>query len=413
MTKVRGEELNLYDQIIYNVTIVDVSAGITVPKQTLVISGGRIEEIITGGDSFSVPMIDASGLFVTPGLIDSHVHVFFNGSPDPLRTYLRNDREENLRIGTQNATLAIKAGITSMRDLGGPLDLLSILQESIERGKTLGPHIIHSGAPLTRPGGHCHFFGGEVSSIKEAQTLIEKQAMEGAQVVKLMASGGGMTAGTRPHEADLSLELMNAAREVAHSNGMTITAHCHATEAIQRSIEAQLDMIEHVGFLEPTGRVRYDEETAIRIRRKGIVVCPTAANGLRTARLFRKQGSAHTLEDIAAVERLEARISFTRMFHDLGLKIIGGSDCGDTVTPFNTLIEEIEAFISVGFSNAEALRSVTTESAKYLQLAQTGDVKAGYQADLILLRSNPLLDIGSLRHPVLVLKSGEIVHDAR
>jgi imidazolonepropionase-like amidohydrolase len=347
-----------------------------------------------------------------PGLIDAHVHFFFDCSADPVRAFLASDDDTRLQTAASNAAVGLAAGITTMRDLGAPRNLMEYFFRQVQRGEVKGPHIISSGAPLTRQGGHCHFFGGEVTTAQDVQRTVEQHIASGCQCVKIMASGGGMTAGTRPSEADFPLELMRLAREVAHAHGVPITAHCHATESIRRSIDAGLDSIEHVSFLEPDGRPRFDEDLAIRLRDAGVAVCPNVANGLRAANVFRTFGTYHE-GDPTVIERLEARRGFTKEFHRLGLTILGGSDCGTNDTPFDVLIDEVQAFKSVGFTNAEALRSVTSECAHNLWLPRTGEVKVGYDADLIFLDTNPLDDLAALRQLAIVMKSGEVVHDFR
>src|SRR5262249_17310459 len=154
---------------------------------------------------------------------------------------------------------------------------------------------------------------------------------------------------------------------------------------------------EHVSFTEPPGRYRYDEEITKRIRDRGIIVSPTVEGALRTARRFRQSGKAHNPGDLAAVERLEGRLTHTAHFHRPGMKIIGGTDCGATDTPFDPLVDEILAYTRAGLSNAEALRTVTSNSATFVKLPRLGEVKEGYRADLILVEGDPLADLNALR----------------
>jgi imidazolonepropionase-like amidohydrolase len=252
-----------------------------------------------------------------------------------------------------------------------------------------------------------------VATVEDVRRLVEWHLGQGAGFVKLMASGGGLTPGTVPHEADLPLELMRAAAELAHAHGVQITAHCHATESITRALDAGLDMIEHVSFTEPPGRYRYDEDITRRIRDRGVVVSPTVYCALRTARHFRESGVVHNANDLAAVERLEGRLTNTAHFHRLGLKIIGGTDCGATDTPFDSLVDELVTYTQAGLSNAEALRTVTSDSAAYMNLPRLGEVKVGHQADLVLTAANPLEDLNALRQPLMVFKSGRLVHESQ
>ena len=247
--------------------------------------------------------------------------------------------------------------------------------------------------------------------MEEVRRLSTEHLEQGAGFVKLMASGGGMTPGTVPHEADLPLQLMQAAAEVARAHGVHITAHCHATESIERAIDAGLDMIEHVNFVEPPGRYRYDEDIARHIRDQDMVVSPTVYSALQTARRFRASGKAHNPGDVAALERLEGRLTNTAHFHALGAKIIGGTDAGATDTPFDSLIDELLSYTRAGLSSAEALQTATSHSAVFMNLPRVGEIKEGYRADLTLLGGNPFEDLNVLRTPLQVFKSGQLVYE--
>ncbi len=408
------EEMDrLSDLTLRNVTVVDVRSGETHARQDVVIRGGNIVAILSDVPASNVPSIDATGLFVIPGLIDAHVHFFFDAGSSPLAVYQGSAVEARMAVAFRNAEIALSAGITTMRDLGAPPDLMAAFLSAMRVPTARGPHVVSSGAPLTRPKGHCYFFGGEVENADQVRDLIERQASQGARNVKVMGSGGGMTAGTRPTEADFSAELMVVARETAEANGMTITAHCHATEAIQRAVRSGIGCIEHVSFMEPSGHPRFDETTAIEMKKRGVVASPTIASGLRAARHFRSQGQGYHADDIGALERLEARAVIAARMHDMGVQLIAGSDAGSDDTPFTVLIEEVEALSEAGLSNAEALAAATCNSAMTLGLERVGEVKAGYAADLVLLSADPLADLGALRTPEMVIRSGVVAIDAR
>jgi imidazolonepropionase-like amidohydrolase len=396
---------------IRNAHLVDVAGGQILSGQSVILQDGKIHQITETVPKTRGETLDATGLYLCPGLIDCHVHFFWDAGPDPRGTYLGSDDKARMALAQHNARIALAAGITTMRDLAAPAPLMFEFQRQVERGQVPGPHIISCGYALMRPKGHCHFMGGgEVSTVEEVYRLSEAQLAQGAGFVKLMASGGGLTPGTVPHEADLPLELMRAAAEVAHAHGVQITAHCHATESIERAVDAGLDMIEHANFVEPPGRYRYDEDIAKHIRDQGIVVSPTAYGALQTARRFRQTGDAHNPNDVAAVERLEGRVINTAHFHRLGMKIIAGTDCGATNSPFDCLIDELLTYTQAGLSNGEALQSATSRSAEYLALPERGQIKEGYWADLTLLQGNPLEDLNRLRTPLKVFKSGQLVH---
>ena len=164
--------------------------------------------------------------------------------------------------------------------------------------------MLSAGSPLTRPQGHCHFFGVEVASPAEAERAIEEQALVGASFVKLIASGGGLTPGTSPAEADLPPEIMRRAVQAARANDMLISAHCHAVESIVRALDTGVDIIEHASFTTQSGP-RFDPKLAARMNDQGTVVSPTVISGLRIAQYIREAGPQHG-QDQQAVERLEA-----------------------------------------------------------------------------------------------------------
>lgn len=396
---------------IKNVNVVDVAKGAVLARRAVVINGERIEAVDDAGTDVPPPASDGAGLYLCPGLIDCHVHFFLDGGESPGRTFVESDDEGKMQVARRNARVAIEAGITTMRDCGAPAAAMLQFRQELADEHAVGPHIVCCGHPLMRPRGHCHFLGGAVSTENDVTRLIEGQLKKGANFVKLIASGGGLTPGTKPHEAELDLSLMKTAVEVAHANGVHVTAHCHATESMNRAVEAGLDMIEHASFVEQVG-YRYDEQLAVRMRDRGIVVSPTVFGALRTAKHFRETGQLDNPEDFAAVERLEGRLINTRHFHRLGVSLIGGSDCGGSNhTPFDSMVEEMLAYTRADLSNVEVLRAVTSDSARFMRLTGVGEVKRGYRADLVLIRSNPLEDLNALRDPVKVFKAGRLVHE--
>ncbi len=399
---------------IENVTVVDVAAGTLLHDRVVHLRGEHIvtsEPAPSGPTDVTGESIDGTGLFLCPGLIDSHVHFFLDAGSDPRSTYLEANDKKRMEWARSNARKAIDAGITTMRDTGAPAPLMFDLIEEIEQGEIVAPHIIACGYALMRPKGHCHFFGGEVADLGQLRDRLEWLLSKGAGFVKLMASGGGLTPGTVPHEADLPFELMREAADFAHSNRLTTTAHCHATESIERAIVAGLPMIEHATMVEPPGVYRYNEEIARRIKDAGIIVGPTVFSALQTAQRFREKGVSHNPSDLAAVERLEGRLTNTGHFYQLGIDMMAGTDCGCTDTPFDSLVDELLTYERAGIPVPEVVAMATCGNAGLLRMGAVGEIKPGYRADLILLSVNPLESLEALRHPQRVFKSGKLVHD--
>lgn len=392
---------------IANVRVVDVSAGMASEPTNVFASDGNIADISSRLPANARVLLEGNGRWLAPGLIDGHVHLFLAADAHPLATFLATNDDAKFETARRNAETAIRAGITTVRDCGGPSALVRAFRRGPARGDD-SPHLIASGSPLTRPNGHCHFMGIPVESMGDVRAAAERLFSDENEFIKIMASGGGLTPGTRPADADFPYKLMCEAVAVAHANGKSVAAHCHATQSIRHAIGAGVDVIEHASFVDSDGKHRFMRPICEQIRDRGIAICPTVAGALRSADAFATDGPINTL-DTGAVARLRGRMTNAEHFYRLGVKLVAGTDCGITRTPFDSLVDELLAHERVGMSTAEALRSATSGSAEILQLGKVGQVRVGYRADLILLANNPLRDLEALRRPEAVMKSGRIV----
>lgn len=395
------------DGWITNVRLVDVDAGTSTEPGHVGLADGAIADISLRRPQNACVLLDGQGRWLAPGMIDGHVHLFLAADAQPLATFLASSDEEKLATAARNAATAIRAGITTVRDCGGPSALVHAFRRGPARSDS-SPHMIASGSPLTRPNGHCHFMGIPVTSAAEVRAAIQQLFAEKNEFVKIMASGGGLTPGTRPSDADFPYELMCEAVAVAHSYGGIVAAHCHATESIRRAVEAGVDVIEHASFIDADGQHRFVPSICEQVRDHGIAICPTVAGALRSAEAFEENGAPNLL-DVGAVARLRARLTNAAHFYKLGVKLVAGTDCGITRTPFDSLVDELLALRQSGMSTAEALRSATSDSARILRLDKVGEIRVGYRADLILLSHDPLHDLEVLRAPEAVWKSGHLV----
>jgi len=398
--------------LIVNANLVDVAAGAVREKAAVLIRDGRIEATGRSLPNTGENEIDAAGAYVCPGLIDGHVHLFLNAGSSPRTAFLSSDDEALMRTAETNAALALRSGITTVRDCGGPAQLVFRFAEMVRRGELPGPRILAAGSPLTRPKGHCHFFGVEVASPEDARRAVDRQVAMGAALIKLMASGGGLTPGTDPAEADLPPAVMREAVAAAHSSGVQVCAHCHAAESISRALDAGVDTIEHASFVRPKGPPEFQPELARRMKDQGVAVGPTAISGVRIAQAIRN-GGLQNGRDRDAVLRLESRRRHTAYFLEAGVNILAGSDCGVANTPFNSLVDELDEYVNAGMSPVAALRSATSDSARYLNQPWLGSIEAGFAADLLFLSGNPLNSLEPLRAPLVVIKEGVVTCDFR
>jgi imidazolonepropionase-like amidohydrolase len=387
---------------IRGVRVVDVARGVAGPPTAVRIANGSIEAI-GPGTAGVFDALDGRGRFLAPGLIDAHVHLVWRGDGDPVGSYQAAPVEERLAIARANAEAALAAGITTLRDLGGPSELLPTAARW-----TGTADVVASGPPITRPGGHLGLFGGECRLPDEARSVVRAAAAAGARAIKVVLSGGGLTPGTRPASLELPADVARAAVDEAHSSALRVAAHCHATGAIELALDLGVDTIEHASFLETDGRPGLAERLVRRVADSGTAIVPTAAGALRTAALLRATGRV-AADDPFAVERLEARAAFVARYAEIGATIVAGTDAGVTDTGFGALHDELDAYGRVGIAAAAALRAATVDAARALGLTDRGEVRVGSRADLLLLDRDPTSDLATLRAPVAVISAGRVI----
>lgn len=199
--------------------------------------------------------------------------------------------EELIVVMTSNASKLLDAGITTVRDLGSRGVLGAYLRDHIASGEIMGPRMQVAHAPITVPGGHCFRLGGEAQGVDEVQAMVRKRAGEGADLIKVMTTGGFMTAGTHPATARYTLEELKAIKAEAMKFGMPVTTHATGTEGIERAVDAKFDSIEHCAWLSGKSsrrvicrsqliwisgdRTKFDERIAKKMLDYDIAVCPT------------------------------------------------------------------------------------------------------------------------------------------
>ena len=226
----------------------DGTGSALIPDPVVVIEGGIIRDVWAGG---RVPealdggtVIDLPGATILPGLVDTHVHLVFDASADPVGSLARRRDDEAVAAMTAAGRAALRGGVTTIRDLGDYCYLSLGL-----RGRPDLPTIVAAGPPITTPGGHCHYLGGAVvPTCESVRAAVREHASRGVDVIKIMASGGNLTPGSRQDLAQFPPEVLRAAADEAHRLGLPVTAHAHAVAAIADAVAAGVDGMEHVSF---------------------------------------------------------------------------------------------------------------------------------------------------------------------
>ena len=343
----------------------------------------------------------ARGLTVTPGLIDAHVHLCFDGSAD----FAAEAREmPSVAAATvkavRNAAITLRHGVTTVRDLGGRGDAAIWVGRAVEAGRLPGPRILAAGQALTITGGHGHnvAVAREVDGADEVRRAVREEIRAGASVIKLMATGGVLTPGITADFTAFTPEELRAAVEEAHTWGRAVAAHAIGPDGIVRAVEAGVDSIEHGTMLTPEG--------ARLMKERGTYHVPTLSALL---------GMVEHPEEVPpyAVEKATALLDRARealrRSVRAGVRIACGTDAGTPFNPHGSTPLEVVRMVEWGVPVLAALRAATSVAAELLRLPDVGVVRPGAVADLCVYEADPLEDVRAVLAPVTVLRGGEPV----
>ncbi len=398
------------DLAVVGATVPDLAGGPTVEDAVVLIRDGRIAALgpsSTTSVPDGVPVVDASGTWLLPGLMNMHVH-FGLVLPGAAGAALVNETEAELALRMAAAARAsLDAGITTVRTTGerGHVDLA--LQRAIDRGEATGPRIFSAGESVQVTGGH----GSEAETVAndgpyEFREAVRKEFRAGARWIKILISGGIATPGGDIGASYMTVDELEAVTDIAHRLGAKVTAHSGSPSATLDAVAAGVDCIEHGYFLTPdVFRVMRDAGTwyvpTILVSQPG------------TLPFFERIGSPPWyLERVEAVGRrhwsaLEAAI-------DEGVAIALGTDQLPHEPNDGTIatVREAEYYVEAGMTPLQALRSATIAPARMLGVdGDLGTLEVGKLADLIAVPANPLEDVSALRDILLVVKGGDVVRD--
>ena len=339
----------------------------------------------------SLPRTDYPAATIMPGLIDSHVHLAFDGGPNPAARMRAETGEQQLMLMLHSARQLLGIGVTTARDLGGRGYLAVAVRDAIAEGLARGPRLVVAAAPVTVTGGHCWFMGGEADSEDDLRRLVRTHHKNGADLIKVMSTGGFMTAGSAPWYAQFTAAQLAVIVEEAARVDKPVAAHAHGIEGIRRAVEAGVTSIEHCSFVTETNERCFDETLAARIAEQGMFVCPTIS------------GSAPYVAQLTGIE-VGAHV---KPLHEMGVRIIAGTDAGIDNNPHHQYVGGLEYLVALDFEPAQVLAMATTEAAAALGLgAVTGRLAPGYDADLIVVAGDPQADIAVLRDLRRVIARG-------
>jgi imidazolonepropionase-like amidohydrolase len=338
---------------------------------------------------------DCQGLTALPGLIDAHVHLGLD--PEVTDPFAHGKLPESVQLEAMRhrTKMMLLAGITTARDLGGGAWLELTVRDEIRSGKHRGTRLLCAGQPLTSRGGHCHFWGGEATTLEEALAVLDRQHSKGVDLIKIMATGGSITPGSQPADAQFDQTLMDHAVNHARALGYEVAAHCHGVDGIRHAAHAGVTTIEHCSWVGPSGWGKhFDADLAAKIAAKGIWVSPTVNLNWR-----------RHLENPEGLAAIQAR--FGKM-KQAGCRFVASTDAGIPNVFHADLPKTLDVFsIMAELSPAETLTAATRNAAEALGVSdQLGRIKKGLSADLILVEGDPLTSLQEVETPVEVFLKG-------
>jgi imidazolonepropionase-like amidohydrolase len=337
---------------------------------TILVSKGRIAALMPTAQ-FRPPMADSvcdlRDLTVLPGLIDAHVHLTIGG---PV---------------SANALADLRAGFTTVVDMGARGLRFVQLRDSINRGEILGPRVLAAGVWVGAKSGVCEFNGiGIAGGVDEYRARIRANAQAGAEIAKLCISGWPAESFANPPAYQLTDEIIRASVAEAHAVHQIAVAHDISLGGVRAALGAGIDGLVHAAYL--------DTAAALRMRDAHVLMIPTLAS--------------LTAGDTSAVSR--GLVRGVHLAHRIGVSLVFGTDGG--VLPHGKNADEFRALIDAGLSPLDAIRSATINAADAFRLRDSvGTIAPGKIADIIALRGDPLTDVTTPSNPIFVMSRGRII----
>jgi len=384
------------------------------PADTVEIDGDRITRIGNwseiGASIDPAKVLHLPGLTLAPGLVDTHVHITGSGRVTAPHDSQTDPNGDLLLRAAANAAKALAEGVTTVRDVGARNDVIFAFKAAAEKGLVDAPTVLAAGAPLTRTGGHGHWWGAEADTPDEIRRVVRSHAKAGADAIKVMVDAGVDIGRNRPGLLLFDAEDIALIVEEADRFRLPVAAHTLTVSGIDAAVKGGVHSLEHAIFYDAAaGTARFDPELADEARDRGMYVDPGPAFAYE---VFADPKATTTWPRQAKL--FSERLDHDRLMQDRGLTIVAGTDAGWYATPFGRF--HLAPWLMVermGMTARQAFDACTIVSARSMSIDKdTGSLEAGKRADIIGLGEDPTVNIEALKDVRITVARGRVVHNA-
>lgn len=406
--------LNAQKTILHCGKLIDGISDQVQSKMSVIIEGNKIISVESGytrgGNDDTV--VDLKNKTVMPGLMDMHVHIESESTPaSQINGYVLNDADVAYDAQVY-AERTLMAGFTTVRDLGGTGVNVS-LRNAINAGKVVGPRVYTAERAIATTGGHADPTNGTkadlmgdpgpkegvVNSYEEAKKAVRQRYKNGADVIKITATGGVLSVAKDGQGPQFTMEELKGIVEMANEYGFVTAAHAHGDEGMYRAVAAGINTIEHGTFM--------SERTMDKMKEMGTYYVPTISAGKYVVEKAKIPGF---FPPIIVPKALEVGPQIQETFaaaYKRGVKIAFGTDSG--VAPHGTNGKEFIFMVEAGMSPMEAIKSATKTAAELLRVQDAyGSVESGKMADIVAVDGDPIQDISVMTKVSFVMKDGKV-----
>lgn len=370
------------------------------------------EEAVAAPEGAPVEVLDYPDATITPGLIDCHVHLVSLGD-GRAGDDLNNLPDEVLTLqAARNARNHLYSGVTTVRDCGAKNRTTFMLRQAMEMGITVGSKLVLTGRPVAIIGGHLSYFGSPATGPTECRAAVRQLIKEGADFIKVTATGGSTRTSKRFH-ASFTREELTAITDEVHKFGKHVVAHCASSDGLINALDAGVDTIVHAIHADSDGTYRYRPELTERIMEQGIFVNPTLHAIRHQLWFLENKLESEGLTDAEQADLDDLKYAygnhedFVGRMREAGVTMVAGSDSAWLNYKMGAFQHELEAMTTVGMSPMEVIRSATSDSARSCRVdGETGALVEGRRGDVVVIDGDPSADIAAMWNVADVFQDG-------